>query len=360
MKKILSGFLFSFIAFSIFGQQAKQLQFREETHDFGTVSENKGPVTHEFVFTNNSPRPVKVISVQASCGCTTPGWSKEVVPPGKTGFVQASFEPKGRPGFFTKSLTVTTDLDPNPIILQIKGQVADDEGPVDDTGFTVSNGSLQFKVSAFNMGKILLKDEFTKREFAVINSGVKPVKFSAQVVTPKHIKVEFQPNTLAPGAKGNIIVSYNGKLKNQYGFQSDNIEITTDDAVNPLKSFSVFATLEDYFPQISGAELEKAPQFTLNETSMDFGRIRANSQIVREVQFTNAGKKDLEIRAVQANCTCVTASAAKKSVKAGETSTIKVSFDPQDRSGTQTKAVTVYTNDPKNPVQRFTFTAYVE
>ena len=31
-----------------------------------------------------------------------------------------------------------------------------------------------------------------------------------------------------------------------------------------------------------------------------------------------------------------------------------------DRKGTQQKAVTVYSNDPQNPVQRVTFTAYVE
>src|SRR5690606_15577093 len=79
-------------------QQAKQLSFRQETHDFGAVDENKGPVTHEFVFTNNSPRPVKILKVQASCGCTTPGWSKDPIPPGEEGFVQASYDPKGRPG----------------------------------------------------------------------------------------------------------------------------------------------------------------------------------------------------------------------------------------------------------------------
>src|SRR3954462_8253240 len=87
-----------------FSQQAKQLQFKEEIFDFGKVVEDKGPVTHEFVFTNNSSRPVKVLTVQASCGCTTPGWSKEAVEPGKTGFIQASYNPKGRPGFFNKSL----------------------------------------------------------------------------------------------------------------------------------------------------------------------------------------------------------------------------------------------------------------
>jgi hypothetical protein len=251
-------------------------------------------------------------------------------------------------------------MEANPIILQIKGQVADDQGPVDDTGFAVENGSLKFKVSAFNVGKVLLKDEFSAKEFQVINGGKNPVKFTGQNITPKHIKLEFHPLVLAPGAQGTIKVSYNGKMKSQYGFQSDNVEIGTDDAVNPLKSFSVFATLEDYFPQMSPAEMEKAPQLLISETNVDLGRIKASSEIVREVSFSNSGKKDLLIKAVQGNCTCLKASASKTSIKPGETSSFKVAFDPQDRSGTQTKAVTVYTNDPKNPVQRFTLTAYVD
>jgi len=341
-----------------FSQQAKQLQFKEELFDFGKVAEDKGPVTHEFVFTNNSSRPVKVLTVQASCGCTTPGWSKEPVAPGKTGFIQASYNPKGRPGFFNKSLTVTTDLEANPVILQIKGQVSN-EGKPEETEFPIVNGALKFKGSSFNMGKVFIKDEYAVKEFQMLNTGTKPITFS-ESVGPKYINVDVQPKTLAAGAVGTVKIGYNGKIKNQYGFQSDNIELHTDDETNPLKSFSVFATLEEYFPELTPDESAKAPQLRLNAYTLDFGRIKPGNAITREIQFSNAGKKDLSIRSVQGNCTCITASAAKTSIKPGTGSVIKITFDPQDRIGTQQKAVTVYSNDPKNPVQRFTFTAYVE
>jgi hypothetical protein len=345
--------------FTSTAQQAKQLNFREETFDFGSISEEKGPATHEFVFTNNSPRPVKILKVQASCGCTTPGWSKEVVPPGKEGFIQASFNPKGRPGFFTKSLTVTTDLEANPVILQIKGQVTNDEKPV-ASEFQLSNGSLKTKVSSFNMGKVFLKDEHVVREFPVLNGGTAPLNFTGEFHNPSYIKVDVEPRTLAPGAKGTIKISYNGASKNKYGFQSDNVEIATDDTINPLKSFSVYATLEDFFPQLSANELARAPQLTLATYSVDLGKIKANTEAKKEITFTNTGKKELLLKSIQPNCTCITAHASKNSLRPGDSSTITISFNPQARSGTQQKAVTVYSNDPKNPVQRFTFTAYVE
>lgn len=340
-------------------QQAKQLNFREETFDFGSIEEAKGPVTHEFVFINNSPRPVKILKVQASCGCTTPGWSKEVVPPGKEGFIQAAYNPKGRPGFFTKSLTVTTDLDANPVILQIKGQVTN-EGKLVAADFQVSKGSLKLKVSSFNMGKVYLKDEYAVREFPVINGGSDPLTFSGNFVHPPYIKVDVQPRSLAPGEKAIVKISYNGAAKNQYGFQTDNIEIETNDSDNPVKSFSVYATLEDFFPQLSASDLAKAPQLSLGSTSLDFGKIKANNETEREIQFTNTGKKELKLKSIQPNCTCITATASKTSLKPGDSSTIKIQFNPQARSGTQQKAISLYSNDPKNPVQRLTFTAYVE
>ncbi|MFZ6013793.1 MAG: DUF1573 domain-containing protein [Bacteroidota bacterium] len=358
MKKIVFSFCLVFIICTAVGQQAKQLQFREETFDFGAVAEDKGPVVHEFVFTNNSSRPVKILSVQASCGCTTPDWTKEPVGAGKTGFIQASFNPQGRPGFFTKSLTVTTDLDANPIILQIKGQV-NSKGVVNESDFANINGSLKFKSSAFNLGKVFLKDEYVVRDFPVLNGGTKAVTFTGTFVSPKHIKVDVTPSVLEPGAQGVVKVSYNGKIKNQYGFQSDNVELHTDDETNSIKSFSVFATLEEYFPVMSEEEFAKAPQLRVNAYNLDFGRIQSSAASVREVTFTNIGKKELSLRSLQGNCTCIKASAGKNTLKPGESSIIKIEFDP-DRGGSQTKAVTIYSNDPRNPVQRITVTAYAE
>lgn len=344
---------------AVLAQVAPQLKFREETYDFGAISEEKGPVTHEFVFTNNSTRPVKILKVQASCGCTTPGWSKEVVAPGQKGFIQASYDPKGRPGFFTKSLTVTTDLEPNPVILQIKGQVTN-EKEVSASDFPVEKGSLKLKVSSFNMGRVFLKDEYVVREFPVINAGAAPVHFTGKFVHAAYIKADVQPRTVGPGEKAMIKISYNGALKNQYGFQSDNVEMETDDKINPVKSFSVYANLEDFFPELSAAELAKAPKLTLASHSLDFGNVQANAITEKEVHFTNTGKKELELKSIQPNCSCITASSSKISLKPGESSTIKISFSPQDRKGTQNKAITFYSNDPQNPVQRLTFTAYVQ
>jgi hypothetical protein len=352
--------IFLTVAGAAFGQLAKPIQFREETYEFGSIAEDGGPVLHEFLFTNNSGRAVKVLSVQASCGCTTPSWSKEPIAPGKTGFVQASYNPKGRPGYFNKSLTVTTDLDPTPIILQIKGQVQVQGNAVSSTEFQVVNGGWKLKTNSFNLGKVFLQDESATRDFPFVNAGQKAITWSGKYVGPKYIVVDVTPKTLQPGERGNVKVTYNGKLRKAYGFQSDNVEILTDDELNPGKSFSVYATLEDNFTNLKPEDYQKAPQLKLQNTSFDMGRIRPNQAAVQEVPFTNTGKKELEIRALQGNCACITASSARNSLKPGESATLHVEFNPGDRKGNHTKAVTLYSNDPQNPVQRVTFTAYIE
>ena len=359
-RPLLVLIFFLVISASSFAQQSKPLLFREEIYEFGIVKEDNGPVVHEFLFTNNSGRAVKILGVQASCGCTTPGWSKDVVPAGKTGFIQASFNPKGRPGYFSKTLTVNTDLNSDPIVLQIKGSVDVDNKTTNDTEFQVANGNLKLRTSSFNMGKVFIKDEFTTKEFQVYNSSAKPIVITGKTAGPDFIKVEVSPTTIAPGSKASLKISYNGKMKNRYGFQSDNIEITTDDEEKPVKSFTIYATLEDYFATLPADELAKAPHLRVSDYNLDFGRVKQNSAISREIAFTNTGKKELSLRALEGNCTCVSASASKTSLKAGESSVIKITFSPKDRTGTQSKAVTLYSNDPQNPVQRISFTSYVE
>ena len=123
------------------------------------MPEHNGPVVYEFSFVNKGTRAISILTVQPSCGCTTPGWSKEPIAPGKTGVIKASFDPNGRPGYFNKSLTVSTDLDTNPIVLLIKGNVIDkksERGPYD---LVIVNGNLRLRNSSFNVGKVLINRE---------------------------------------------------------------------------------------------------------------------------------------------------------------------------------------------------------
>ena len=59
------------------------MQFTTDNHDFGNVPEGT-MATHEFEFKNTGNQPIIIANVQASCGCTTPDWTKTPVLPGKS------------------------------------------------------------------------------------------------------------------------------------------------------------------------------------------------------------------------------------------------------------------------------------
>lgn len=98
----------------------ENMKFVTEIHDFGTIPE--GPAAEvEFVFTNTGKEPINLTNVKASCGCTTPSWSKDPILPGKKGIIKASYATDHRPGGFTKSITVMSDAGTK--VLTIKGNV---------------------------------------------------------------------------------------------------------------------------------------------------------------------------------------------------------------------------------------------
>ena len=99
---------------------ADAIQFVTSQHNFGTIAE--GPaVSFDFEFKNTSDKPIQLESVRASCGCTTPFWSKDPIAPGATSKVTATYNTKGRPGNFHKTITVKSSVGQK--VLTIKGMV---------------------------------------------------------------------------------------------------------------------------------------------------------------------------------------------------------------------------------------------
>jgi hypothetical protein len=95
--------------------------FDVQNFDFGKIKQGT-PVTHEFTFTNNGAVPLIITNVQASCGCTTPDWSRDPIAPGGKGFIKATYSAASI-GTFNKSVTVTANVDGGTMQLQIRGEV---------------------------------------------------------------------------------------------------------------------------------------------------------------------------------------------------------------------------------------------
>jgi len=110
-------------------KEGPQMDFKFTDHNFGDLQE--GPKANvDFVFTNTGNKPLILTDVKASCGCTTPEWPKEPIMPGQTSKIKVEYNTQGRPGEFTKSITITSNMeDGTPKMIYIKGKVAPAAAP---------------------------------------------------------------------------------------------------------------------------------------------------------------------------------------------------------------------------------------
>ncbi|MEX2513910.1 MAG: DUF1573 domain-containing protein [Cyclobacteriaceae bacterium] len=109
-------------------------EFEEMEHDFGTIKEGQ-VIEHQFTFKNTGQAPLVISNIQASCGCTSPDWTKAPVKPGEEGFVKVVFNSKGKSGVQSPTVTIQANTSPNVTRLRLKGSVdksmASSNGPTE-------------------------------------------------------------------------------------------------------------------------------------------------------------------------------------------------------------------------------------
>lgn len=124
MKQIIFIFMAILLATGMVSAQKKAIIAAEVTsHDFGEIKESDGKVSHTFVINNQGEAPLVITRVIASCGCTTPEWTKEPIAPGKSGDIKVTYDPSGRPGPFSKTISVYSNGKTGSFILTIRGEV---------------------------------------------------------------------------------------------------------------------------------------------------------------------------------------------------------------------------------------------
>lgn len=347
----------SLIILAHFSSSQGSLKFENETHDFGQIEEEGGFAETTFSFINDGDQSITITGVRASCGCTTPGWSKEEVQPGESGFIKARYNPRNRPGNFRKSLKVSsTGVQKT---LYITGFVKPKPRNLLEE-FTISSGDLRLKHRSLNFGKITT-EKVVEKNFDVYNAGSDSIQLYADLMeVPDHINVSLEPEYLSPGKKGILRIQFDPKKKDDLGFLSDNITIQTDTVVTEKNQFYVISTIEEFFPDMSADELDDSPKLLITERVYDFGKVAEGELVEAEFQLTNGGRQKLNFRKIKSNCSCVTYEVKSQNLKKGKSQTLKLKFATSGRRGNQYKTITIFSNDPISPTQMVTIKGTIQ
>jgi hypothetical protein len=287
-------------------------------------------------------------NIVASCGCTTPDWTKDPIQPGAAGKITAIYDPAGRgAGQFSKTLSVYTNSVPNIVVLTIKGEVVAHEKTVEEL-FTFPVDSIRFESNHMAFTNVK-KTEKKIRVMQLINISKKPVKVEFEQL-PAHLALRTDPEILKPGQKGIVEGTYDATKNAAWGNVSDMVKVKLNGVVQENVYYYISANLVEDFSSMTKEQLENAPVLQLATMAVDLGKIQGSTANDVEFKFINAGKSDLMIRQVRSSCGCTAVQQGPQGVgiKPGQSSSIKATFNSGSYNGKVTKAIYVYSNDPKN------------
>ncbi len=356
MKKLF--LILALLSIGIYVIAQPQMKLSGTEHDFGKFKEEAGRQKFDFVVMNTGNQPLVIQNIVASCGCTTPEWTKSPIPPKGTGKITAIYDPANRPGKFNKTLSVYTNSKPEVSVLVIKGEVVPREKTMEEL-FTFPVGSVRFESNHLAFTNVK-KTEKKMRVMQVINPSKEPAKIEFENTKP-YLTLRANPETLKPGQKGIIEGTYDATKNDSWGNVSDLVKVKVNGVAQERVYYYVSANLVEDFSKLSKEDLLNAPVFKLESTTVDLGKIPGSTPKEVEFKFTNEGKSDLIIRHIRSTCGCtaIQQGAKGEAIKPGESSSIKATFNSGSYKGKVTKAIYVYTNDPKKSEAVLMLTAEV-
>lgn len=322
------------------------ITFEKTTHDFGTFDESKGKVTTEFTFKNTGNAPLLITRTAASCGCTTPEYPKEPIAPGGKGVIKVTYNAKGRPGVFQKTVYVIANTDPEKSTLIIKGKVIptppkkEDAYPKEVSGLRLKKTHVPF----FDVYPNTVKEEVVE----VYNPGNTALHLTFPE-TPKHMKVVALPASIPAKGEGKIQITYYPEKAKDWGMKKDFFLVQVNGAVPNVASdkITVTADIREDFSTLSKKELENAPALSLSNSTLDFGNVSEKS--TKTIQITNTGKSELVIRKVNNESNLITANVNRKTIQPGKTADLKVTINPTKASARNiNNRIFLITNAPES------------
>jgi hypothetical protein len=102
------------------------------------------------------------------------------------------------------------------------------------------------------------------------------------------------------------------------------------------------------------APATNAPRLVFKESVYDFGKVEQGEQVNHLFHFTNQGERDLRIESVKTTCGCTAAVISADVIAPGKEGTISATFDTTRYFGEKAKSISVYSNDPLQPVTTLT------
>jgi len=207
---------------------------------------------------------------------------------------------------------------------------------------------LVIQQNSFDFGAIK-QGETVSHTFVLTNSGGDLLKINNVQASCGCTAASPDKSELAPGESTNLTVKFNST--GRMGNQVKTVKIFTNDPQSPEMKITISGNV------VTGEQTGGVPTIYFPEVQHDFGQVIEGEKVKYTFSFINNGTSELIIKDVKSSCGCTAALLSSSNIKPGQEGTIKVEFDTKNKSGKNSKTVTVQSNDPKDPTKILTIYA---
>lgn len=334
------------------------LLFEAKEWNFGTIRESDGHVSHIFTAENRGDKPIVLLDVVTSCGCTAPEFSRKPILPKTKTQIKVTFDPANRPGTFAKELAVYSSERQKIATLIVRGSVIERQKSIDEL-YPVDTGNglrLSETLCAFSY---LYQGRRMHSAIGYINSSGRTLTLELSSERSSGLLVAEYPRSIAPGQKGTIAISYDIPTeKPRYGTISDALRVVINGKVASTVLVAHGIGVDDPAQE----EQTKAPTSTLSTNIVKFGSVK-RSGATQKALFTlsNEGSAPLIIRAVELTKGLGCALRTNMRIPAGSSHTVEMTLAPSTFDyGIITGSMLLITNDPSRPMRKLRVTAIIE
>ncbi|GMU85291.1 MAG: hypothetical protein AMXMBFR48_05330 [Ignavibacteriales bacterium] len=180
-----------------------------------------------------------------------------------------------------------------------------------------------------------------KYNYMITNDGDDTLKIAGVLTSCGCTVAELSKKFLMPGETIPLHVDFN--TKDRVGPQLKYITITSNDKDKPVLKLTIMGKIKESKTVNSNTD---GPKIRFTKDQHDFGVVQEGKVVDFTFEYTNSGKKDLEIKDVKTSCGCTAAVVSGKKLKPGEKGTLKVELDTSNRMGRMSRVITVSSNDP--------------
>lgn len=105
-------------------EESARATFSSTRIDGGTFTREEAVREFVFTFKNTGTLPLEIYNVEVSCGCMTPHFPADPIPPGMDGEISVTYDGRDKvDGIFEKGLTVITNAPESRTALTITGNM---------------------------------------------------------------------------------------------------------------------------------------------------------------------------------------------------------------------------------------------